>query len=221
MVTFMHQIQFSLRLAIALGIVFQAAPAIAERATSVGNQKSAQSSSLLRIQLEHQRIGIEQNMIVGNEFLRPHFANDDLQLGEDQQYSTTFKQYDAAVVYPMAHMGLDIGIGVNLRLIDGMSWTSEDGQYQSRNFSEAIPMFYASALLNLPFEGLSAGFEGRHSDSLINGSFDYKAKLRYEWSNSVGFEGSWHHQQYTDDRLNVLQDNNESNSLFLDMRLKF
>ncbi|MDH5571979.1 MAG: hypothetical protein OEY89_09450 [Gammaproteobacteria bacterium] len=209
----MPRLHSSLRFAIALCIVSQAAPVFAERTAPTAY------SSPLKVQLEQQRV--VQAMNISSEFLRPHFASDDIQTDSYPRNSNPLKQYDAAVIYPMAHDGFDIGLGVNLRMIEGMSFSSENGQTQGHNFSEAIPMFYASALLNLPFEGLSAGLEGRHSDSLSNRSFDYKARLRYEWSNGLGFEGSWQHQQYTDDRLNAIPDSNESNSLFLDMRLKF
>jgi hypothetical protein len=117
---------------------------------------------------------------------------------------------------------MNFGVGVNIRLINKVFSETENGETSFHNFSEAIPMFYATALFDLPFKGLSAGFEGLHSELPKNGRFDYKAKLHYQWNDVLGFEGGWQHQQqpFTAGH-NDLQETEGADSLYLDFRLNF
>ncbi len=172
----------------------------------------------LHFQLTHDALGGRWN--VSKDLLRPHFpglARQDELMDE----ATGLRQYDAAFSFPMMKPGMNFDLGLNIRFIDGNAVFSANGQQQRQNFREAIPMIYAAALFNLPFKGLSAGFVGRHSDSMINPSFDYKAKLSYEWVGGLGLEGGWRHQQYANDELNQLQSKPVAKGLFLDLHLKF
>lgn len=172
----------------------------------------------LHFQLTHDEVDGRWN--VSKDLLQPYFPGLTMQdnlTGE----ATGLRQYDAALSFPMMKKGMNFDFGLNIRFIDGNAVFLENGQQQRRNFREAIPMFYAAALFNLPFKGLSAGFVGRHSNSMSNPSFDYKAKLSYEWIGGLGLEGGWQSQQYANDELNQLQRKPVAKGLFLDLHLKF
>ena len=139
-------------------------------------------------------------------------------------YKTQIDQIDAAFYYPLGTQGMSFDLGLNMKYIDGKTRHLNDGQQQSRNFSAAIPMVYATALFDLPFEGLSAGFEGKHHLGLERDAlsgFDYKAKLKYEWSDGFGLQGGWQHQQYLLDKDRQTATDYENKGPFLDFYLKF
>ena len=94
-----------------------------------------------------------------------------------------------------------------------------------QNYRSAIPMFYASALFDLPFKGLSARIDGGSQinvqwDKLFT-SFDYKASLRYDWESGVGLEGGWQQRQWQLDNLGSADNRIESKGLYLDLKYKF
>ena len=172
----------------------------------------------LSLKLTHDYVG--RHWTVRSNLLQPRFASATTEDGLPGEL-TELRQHDAALSFPVVNKGLNLDLGLNIRFINGSVASYADGQQQRRNFSKAIPMFYAAALFDLPFRGLSAGFVGRHSDSLINPSFDYRAKLSYEWAGGLGLEGGWQHQQYATDEVNRLQNKPVSKGLFLDLHLRF
>ena len=172
----------------------------------------------LHFQLTHDAVGGRWN--ISKDLLRPHFPGLAMQ-DELTDETRGLRQYDAALSFPMMKPGMNFDLGLNIRFIDGNAVFSANGRRQRQNFRKAIPMIYAAALFNLPFKGLSAGFVGRHSDSMINPSFDYKARLSYEWVGGLGLEGGWQHQQYANDGLNLLQRKPVTKGLFLDLHLQF
>ncbi len=172
----------------------------------------------LHFQLTHDVVDGRWN--VKKDLLQPHFSGVAMQ-DKLASEATGLRQYDAALLFPMTKKGMNFDLGLNIRFIDANAVFFTNGQQQLHNFREAIPMFYAAALFNLPFKGLSAGFVGRHSDSMINPSFDYKAQLSYEWVGGLGLEGGWQHQQYASDEMNQLLSKPVTKGLFLDLHLKF
>lgn len=124
---------------------------------------------------------------------------------------TTLNQYDATMYYQVLDNWVNLDLGVNLRYLDGTVTLTDNGNRVSKRFSATLPMLYASALFNLPFTGLSIGFEGSRLQYDNNLAFDYKAKLRYEWGSGLGMEGGWRHQQY---KLN------NASSVYSDINLK-
>ena len=192
-------------------------PHLSYKKDGAAPEKSANPPPPLRFQMTHDYIG--SRWTVSKDLLLPQFSS---QTAENTQPGELghLQQHDAALLYPISKKGMNFDLGLNLRLINGQTG-SYGADTQSRNFNKAIPMFYAAALFDLPFKGLSAGFVGRHSDSLLNPSFDYKAKLSYQWAGGLGLEGGWQHQQYANDELNQLQSNPVSKGLFLDLHLSF
>lgn len=137
---------------------------------------------------------------------------------------TRLDQYDATFYYPLGKKGMSFDLGLNMKYISGQSSLLQGGQHQMRNFSAAIPMVYATALFDLPFEGLSAGFEGKHHlglDGDALSGYDYRAKLKYEWSEGFGLQGGWQHQLYSLDNEDQTSTDFEQKGPFLDFYLKF
>ena len=134
--------------------------------------------------------------------------------------STQIDQLDARILYPMTGKGLQVGVGLNIRYIQGVSNWSVDGAQQKTRLQDAIPALHAQALFDLPFKGFSAGLEGSHtgfSDQL----FDYRAQVRYEWANGLGLQGGWQHQQMS---LDLSEDANttfSSEGPYLDLNWRF
>ena len=116
---------------------------------------------------------------------------------------------------------MSLDVGVNIKYLDGVKTQFEDGLRKSHNFHEAIPMIYATALFDLPFTGLSAGFEGSHYDLADTQAFDYKAKVAYEWSQGFGLQGGWQHQQYSLDGPDNSATEYENKGLFFDLFMRF
>ncbi len=211
-------------LTVAVSMLFSSFTVMADPLSGTGYQRQPFKASMVskpsadRLKLTHDYVG--RHWAVSGDLLQPRFASattEDALPGE----LTELRQHDAALSFPVVNKGLNLDLGLNIRFINGDAVSYTGGQQQRRNFSKAIPMFYAAALFDLPFRGLSAGFVGRHSDSLINPSFDYRAKLSYKWADGLGLEGGWQHQQYANEEVNQLQSKPVSKGLFLDLHLRF
>lgn len=148
-----------------------------------------------------------------SELLRPEFKS----LNEK---TTQIEQFDARFLYPLATRGMEVGVGLNIRYIQGVSTGTLDGAPQQIRIDDTIPALHARALFDLPFQGFSAGLEGSHtgfSDQL----FDYRAQLRYQWTNGLGLQGGWQHQQMS---LDLSEDSNttfSSEGPYLDLNWRF
>lgn len=134
---------------------------------------------------------------------------------------TKLDQYDATMYYQVLDNWVNLDLGVNIRYIDGKVTLTDSGNRESKTFSTTIPMLYATALFNLPFTGLSAGFEGSHIQYDNNLVSDYKAKLSYEWSSGLGMEGGWRHQQYKLDNASDVHSDIKLKGPFLDLYYHF
>jgi hypothetical protein len=134
--------------------------------------------------------------------------------------STQIDQFDARILYPLTGKGMQFGVGLNIRYIQGVSNWSAGGTQQKVRVEDAITALHAKALFDLPLTGFSAGLEGSHtgfSDQL----FDYRAQLRYEWGNGLGLQGGWQHQQMS---LDLSEDTNttfSSEGPYLDLNWRF
>ena len=180
-----------------------------------------------RFQLSFQSEPVVQNATSSNS--SNTISQSETQLTESvgaSHFIGNLKRYDATWLYPVTQSErMNIDLGVNLRYFDGqVSVDSNEGRVL-HNYRAAIPMFYASALFDLPFKGLSARVGGGSQinvnwDQLFT-SFDYKAALRYDWANGLGLEGGWQHRQWQLDNLGSDNNRIESKGLFLDLKFKF
>ncbi len=129
-------------------------------------------------------------------------------------------QYDATISYPFSRDGaVDFDLGINIRLINANFKTQSIDQ-QTRYVNATLPMFYASALFNLPYDGLSASLGGSHFEYDRYRAYDYKAKLSYTWQSGFGLEGGWQHQQLNIDGSDF-QTRFEIKGPFLDLKYRF
>ena len=157
-----------------------------------------------------------------SEFITPEFKS----LSDT---TTQLDQIDARILYPVARKGMEFGVGLNIRYIQGVSSGTLDGTQQKFRVDDAIPALHARALFDLPFQGFSAGVEGSHtglSDQFFDDQtqlqyFDYRAQLRYQWTNGLGLQGGWQHQQMS---LDLSEENNttfSSEGPYLDLNWRF
>lgn len=155
-----------------------------------------------------------------DNLLQPSLANLD-PTGERVRTGNALQQYDARLFYPVSNIhGMSLDLGVNIKYLNAINY--DDGLDGVHNFSQAIPMFYATALFDLPFDGLSASLEGSHRNDQFARAFDYQAKLQYKWNRSLGLEGGWRHQQYSLDNGQSLPGlEYESKGVFVDLFMDF
>ena len=141
----------------------------------------------LDLQVDYRQVRLDE---LGRQLITPEFMSLSPDVG------TQYEQYDARILYPVRQDGMRLDFGLHLRHIEGFARNgvvAAVGPSARTRFDETIPSFYASALFDLPFEGLSAGFEGSRSgfsDRLL----DYRASLQYQWRNGLGLQGGWQHQ---------------------------
>lgn len=131
--------------------------------------------------------------------------------------SLEFSQFDATWTYPWAVKNINIDLGVTLRHLSGINYSSAN--VGSHYFQELLPLVHASALFSLPLKGLSAGIEGSHLDLDDHQILDYRAKVSYEWRKGFGLQGGWQHQQFS--LGNSLDAGYEKNGPFIDFYLNF
>lgn len=149
-----------------------------------------------------------------SELLQPEFKS----LNEK---STQIEQFDAHFLYPLTARGMEVGVGLNIRYIQGISSGTLDGGAQQKiRVDNAIPALHARALFDLPFQGFSAGLEGSHT-GISDQLFDYRAQLRYEWTNGLGLQGGWQHQQMSLDLSEDSDTTFSSQGPYLDLKWRF
>lgn len=148
-----------------------------------------------------------------SELLQPEFKS----LNEK---ATQIEQFDARFLYPLTAKGMEVGVGLNIRYIQGITSGALDGAQQKIRVDDAIPALHARALFNLPFQGFSAGLEGSHT-GISDQLFDYRAQLRYEWTNGLGLQGGWQHQQMSLDLSEDIDTTFSSQGPYLDLKWRF
>jgi len=148
----------------------------------------------------------------------PEFITPDFKSLSDT--TTQIDQIDARILYPLTGKNMEVGVGLNIRYIQGTSSGTLDGAQQKIRVDDAIPALHARALFDLPFQGFSAGLEGSHT-GFSEQIFDYRAQLRYEWTNGLGLQGGWQHQQMS---LDISEDSDttfSSEGPYLDLNWRF
>ncbi len=132
------------------------------------------------------------------------------------------RQYDATFFYPFQSGKLNFDLGFNIKFINGITEAmNEFGISSSQSYTATLPMMYATALYELPWKGLSAGFEGKHMVLANSTAYDYKAMLSYQGHNGFGLNGGWQYQQF---HLNAFQNitaSSETEGPFVDFYFKF
>lgn len=171
---------------------------------------------LPRFQFQHQTINLgtaRTESAAAGQGQRQLFDHDNALSGQITQYDTT-------ISYPFLRDGaVNFDLGINIRLINANLRTQSIDQ-QTRHVSATLPMFYASALFNLPYAGLTVSLGGSHFEYDRYRAYDYKAKLSYTWKNGFGLEGGWQHQQLNIDGSDF-QTRFEIKGPFLDLQYRF
>jgi outer membrane protein len=139
----------------------------------------------------------------------------------DRQHSTTahVNQYNATISYPWHNDGVSLGLGVNLRFIEGDIRSNVDSN--SLNINTALPMVYATAQFDLPYGGLKASLVGSHMDYDQWRAYDYRAKLVYSFDSGIGLQGGWKYQQLNLDAGQDVKGRFENKGPFVDFFWRF
>ncbi|MGD8795439.1 MAG: hypothetical protein PVH51_01210 [Thiohalophilus sp.] len=209
----------NLALGLALGLMLVAQPVLGASKDKVHLPQFRlylDSNARQAMQLEHYS---EQH----SDILQPHLHSLE-PVGNGAGTGQYLEQYDAQLFYPVnTFHGMSLDLGLNIKYLSSGNRYSQPGRLDtSSNFSQAIPMFYATALFDLPFDGMSASLEGSHLDSAQTRAFDYRAKLQYRWNSGLGLEGGWQHQQYSLDYGQPYPGlEYESKGLYLDLFMDF
>jgi len=159
---------------------------------------------------------------IGSQYSSGHIWQDNKTVfsDEDNALSGRIEQYDATITYPFKPRELfNLDLGINIRFIDADLASGEVDQ-ATQSLNTALPMFYANALFELPYEGLSASLGASHFEYEQYYALDYKAKLSYQWQNGLGMEGGWQHQELSIDG-SEFQTDIQNNGLFLDFKYRF
>jgi outer membrane protein len=168
---------------------------------------------------QHQRLSGGKSFS-HDELLRGDIFSDPnvLMLDKNSPFSGDIKQFDATITYPFSmHNVVSFDLGINLRYVDA---ELKGQNVDAAHINTTLPMFYANALFNLPFKGMSASIGGSHFQYDDYFAFDYKAKLSYTWDNGFGLEGGWQHQRFNVDSPDVQADF-ESKGPFIDLKYRF
>ena len=167
-----------------------------------------------------------QTITAGNPYADEKFWRDDsvsrqnLLIDRTNALAGRMNQYDATIAYPFARRdAVNFDLGVNIRFIDG-AFSNQAQNEGSHHFYTALPMLYANALFNLPYDGLQASIGASHLEYDEYYALDYKAKLSYTWASGFGLEGGWQHQQFSIDSTDV-QAQFENKGPFLDFKYRF
>ncbi|HEB60026.1 MAG TPA: hypothetical protein ENJ01_12445 [Gammaproteobacteria bacterium] len=185
--------------------------AAGSHATVVDYLAAPQAESQFSFHFQHQRFS---DALVGDA---------DYGYGADGTFQnrSLLNAYDAAIAYPVWSRGVNVDLGLNIRVLDGQLLGSGDEAYALRNFRAAIPMIYATALFDLPFEGLKAGFQGSYGGYDTGLLSDYRARIQYSLDNGLGIEGGWRRQQIRLDDSGQGDFIYEHNGAFLDFYMHF
>lgn len=131
-------------------------------------------------------------------------------------------QYDATFFYPFQRGKLNFDLGLNIKFINGITETTDKlGVTSSQNYNATLPMMYATALYELPWKGLSAGFEGKHMLLDSSSAYDYKAMLSYKSRNGFGLNGGWQYQQLNLNSFQNITATSQTAGPFVDVYFKF
>lgn len=167
-----------------------------------------------------------QTMTTGNPYADEKFWRDEsvsrrnLFVDKQNPLTSRINQFDATIAYPFSRRdAVNVDLGVNIRFIDG-DFSSQTNTESNHHIYTALPMLYANALFNLPYDGLQASIGGTHLEYDQYYALDYKAKLSYTWSNGLGLEGGWQHQQFSIDSTDV-QAQFENKGPFIDFKYRF
>ncbi len=128
--------------------------------------------------------------------------------------------YGATITWPFHSRHLALDLGLNLRLLRGEITAGSGDGARSLRLRATVPSLYATALVDLPVDGLAAGFEGSYGDTDEAQLADYRARITLTLDNGLGVSGGWFQRQMrfgqADGRLDF-----EDAGPFLDLHFRF
>ncbi|RFA30624.1 hypothetical protein CAI21_03650 [Alkalilimnicola ehrlichii] len=119
------------------------------------------------------------------------FGDIEVDAGQDVDSKLSLDQLDATIyIQPLSNV-VSLGVGLNVRLMDGEAQVTANGQTDRISFSGPIPMLYGNAGVALPFTGLSANAEASAIAYSGNRLIDAQIGLRYHVAPFVRVEAGY------------------------------
>lgn len=171
------------------------------------------------IRFEHQTYSFGDSYSKGSFWNDETVSKTNVLFDKNQSLNGKINQYDTTISYPL-NMGskINVDIGVNIRHLE-VDLSSPTANTQ--HMSTTVPMLYATAFFDLPFEGLSASVEGRHTQFDDIQAYEYKAQFNYKWENGLGLQGGWQHQELNIESGSDFSAQFEVDGPFLDLNYNF
>lgn len=176
----------------------------------------------LNVKFERQYSGFYQQEY--SSHWMSEFDNISLSSGNSKYSLDTkvLRQYDATISYPFQRGKFNFDLGLNIKFINGITESADElGVVSSQSYNATLPMMYGTALYDLPWNGYSAGIEGKHMVFDSSTAYDYKAMLTYQSRNGFGLNGGWQYKQLHLDAFQNITANSETDGPFVDVFLKF
>jgi hypothetical protein len=169
--------------------------------------------------------GVSQRLYTKDELLGvKSFSESELRA------DNSLEQYNATIYYALGdahnHKGLlakqrrgySIDLGVNFKFIEQSYESKQLRQPGFQGYSDAYPMFSATALFDLPL-GMTASVEGSYYSHNTSELSEYRAKLTYQIDNIFGVSGGWEQRQFQFDETENY--NFDKQGLFVDLFYRF
>ncbi len=174
-----------------------------------------------------EKTGVSQRLYTNDELLGvKSFSESELRA------DNSLDQYNATIYYALGdshshnhknllskRLGYSIDLGVNFKFIEQSYESKYQGQLGFQAYSDAYPMFSASALFDLPLSGMTASVEGSYYSHNTSELSEYRAKLTYQIDNIFGVSGGWEQRQFQLDETE--SPNFDKEGLFVDLFYRF
>lgn len=131
-------------------------------------------------------------------------------VGENIHSDFDLSHTDATLYYEILDNWVNIDIGVTARKFKGYVEANSSTRSKKVDIDQTLPLTYAKLQFDLPFSGLSAGFEGNYISYKENDLTDYSAKLSYLFDSAfdVGVEVGYRKMAFNVDESDMQGDFN-------------
>lgn len=163
-------------------------------------QWSGQSDVFLKAYLEHPlpiipnvKLGYTEFSHAGNGHASKNFTfgGATFNVVDKLDSNLDLKMYDVALYYELLDNWVNIDVGVNVKLIDGVLSVKTTTEDETSDFQAPIPMLYAKARFDVPTTDLSFQVEGNYVSYDGNTLYDAEAGVRYTFALGLGLEAGY------------------------------
>lgn len=145
------------------------------------------------IRLAHTEISSRQTSAISKSFTfdgTTYLANETVNSEFDLTHT------DATLYYEILDNWVNLDLGLTARQFDGFVYAqsvSTPSRNKKEDIDQVLPMLYGKVQFDLPFTGLSAGFEGNYVSYSGDKATDYSAKISYLFDSvlDIGLEAGY------------------------------